>query len=136
MGSLNQDSSSVLAIFLTAPATTLPTNAGDPNVSWTSAPTHALKELSVHTPARQGDRTLIDALHPFCAVLSDTKDIRMAAKAARVGAESTRNMRARLGRAAYVEEDPSKGLPPDPGAWGIAALVEGLCTGWEGGEVP
>ena len=124
---------SVLAIFFTALATTLPARAGDTSASWILAPSRALHELSTHTPARPGDRTLVDSLYPFSLTLADTGDIRAAAKAAREGAESTRNMRARLGRAAYVEGGASKGLPPDPGAWGIAALIEGFCTGWEDG---
>ncbi|KZV65930.1 Dak1-domain-containing protein [Peniophora sp. CONT] len=132
-GSMGGTAGAILAIFFTALATTLPAHAGDPNASWPSAPSRALQELSAHTPARPGDRTLVDALHPFGATLADTEDIRAAARAAREGAESTRGMRARLGRAAYVEDATSKGLPPDPGAWGVAALVEGLCDGWDGG---
>ncbi|VDB82871.1 unnamed protein product [Peniophora sp. CBMAI 1063] len=131
--SMGGTAGAILAIFFTALATTLPAHAGDPSASWISAPSRALEELSAHTPARSGDRTLVDALHPFSITLGDTGDIRAAAKAAREGAEGTRDMRARLGRAAYVDGTTMKGLPPDPGAWGIAALVEGLCNGWEGG---
>lgn len=54
-----------------------------------------------------------------------------AVQAARDGAERTRSMQAVLGRAAYVSRDVQGGadLPPDPGAWGIVAIVEGLYQG-------
>ena len=40
-------------------------------------------------------------------------------------AAETGKMTARLGRASYVG---GESLPPDPGAVGIAALVEGIAT--------
>ena len=73
----------------------------------------ALEGLSKYTSARPGDRTLIDALAPFVAEISRTSDLSKAVEAARAGADSTKDMNARLGRASYV--DSSKGLPPDPG---------------------
>ena len=135
-----------------------------------SALSKALVALNTHTPARPGDRTIVDALAPLCT-LSSSRSIRSAhtpcvpqdspqssrpvssqaaaasarnemlahaAMVVREGAESTRYMCARLGRAAYLrggdgdETFPSEGLP-DPGAWGIAALVEGFVKGASGG---
>lgn len=89
-----------------------------------------MKSLSQYTPARLGDRTIIDALQPFCHELASGMGVGDAAKAARAGAEGTRGMRAKLGRATYVdaEYNHSKELPPDPGAWGIAAILEGLAS--------
>ncbi|EGN97290.1 hypothetical protein SERLA73DRAFT_169673 [Serpula lacrymans var. lacrymans S7.3] len=113
----------------------------------------ALSALGTHTPARPGDRTIVDALAPFCAVISSSPPppstaseeggasawigmLGEAVKAARRGAEGTRGMKARLGRAVYVGggEDGSEGggLPPDPGAWGVAAIVEGFLEGLKG----
>jgi triose/dihydroxyacetone kinase / FAD-AMP lyase (cyclizing) len=43
-------------------------------------------------------------------------------------AESTAEMSARLGRASYVG---GGRLPPDPGAVGVAALVEGMAKAME-----
>jgi len=46
-------------------------------------------------------------------------------------------MKPRLGRATYVvgnehgAHNDSRELPPDPGAWGIAAIVEGLVEGYK-----
>ncbi|KAF9459766.1 Dak1 domain-containing protein [Collybia nuda] len=92
----------------------------------------ALRALGKHTPAKQGDRTLVDALAPFCAALSSGQRLEEAVEKAKYGAEQTRNMRAVLGRATYVSTsgDPeSDTLPPDPGAWGVAAILTGFCHG-------
>jgi dihydroxyacetone kinase len=101
----------------------------------------ALEALAAHTPARPGDRTLIDALHPFCYAVADGKTLAEAAIEARKGADATKSMMPKLGRATYVvgEADPDDGgdatdqarrsLPPDPGAWGVAAILEGVVAG-------
>ncbi|KAL9937910.1 hypothetical protein V8E36_003455 [Tilletia maclaganii] len=119
---------------------------------WGPASLEALESLSQFTPARKGDRTLIDALDPFVRTLasssSSSTTFEDAVKASRAGAEATAGMVARLGRAAYVGEQRSehdcegrekaeggeKRLP-DPGAIGVAVLVEGLLEGYKkGGE--
>ncbi|KZT18852.1 DAK1/DegV-like protein [Neolentinus lepideus HHB14362 ss-1] len=115
--------------------TSLSTSLSTPPNSWSTAPLSALQSLSSYTPARPGDRTVIDALHPFCATLSSVQSLEKAVEAAKDGARSTEGMKARLGRAVYVggaEEgkDGENGLPPDPGAWGVAAIVEGVWFGY------
>ncbi|KDQ62467.1 hypothetical protein JAAARDRAFT_149358 [Jaapia argillacea MUCL 33604] len=124
----------LFALYFTSLSTSLST--GTP---LTSAPLTALHALSTYTPAKPGDRTIIDALQPFCSSLaSGTQEgggLEGAVRAARRGAESTRGMKARLGRAVYVgggerpDEEKDGALPPDPGAWGVAAIFEGF---WEG----
>lgn len=96
-----------------------------------SAPLHALQALSSYTPARPGDRTLVDALDPFCVALDSGHSFAIAVEEAVKGAESTRNMTPRLGRAVYIgfDTDLGKDLPPDPGAWGLKAVFEGLEKG-------
>lgn len=91
--------------------------------TWATASHAALVSLRKYTPAQPGDRTLVDALQPFIASLVDGKGIATAAKAARDGAESTRGMKASLGRSVYVGE---VGDTLDPGALGIAVLAEGF----------
>lgn len=91
--------------------------------AWAAAAADALDGLRRYTPARAGDRTLMDALEPFLAELQRRKDVVSAARCAREGAESTRGMLPRLGRTVYIEQ---VGDIPDPGAVGIAELVEGL----------
>jgi dihydroxyacetone kinase len=99
-----------------------------------SAAEFALTALGKYTPARVGDRTLIDALDPFVKELQESQDLWKAVEAAREGyissglrliisAAETSKMSARLGRASYVG---GESLPPDPGAVGVAALVEGI----------
>lgn len=97
----------------------------------TSAPLHALQALTSYTPARPGDRTLVDALHPFCVALDSGHPLAIAVQEAGKGAESTRNMTPRLGRAVYIgfDVDSGKDLPPDPGAWGLKAIFKGLEKG-------
>ncbi|KAG6836736.1 hypothetical protein H0H93_004142 [Arthromyces matolae] len=83
--------------------------------------------------AQLGDRTLVDALFPFCKVLCETDTtFEQAVEAAKRGVESTRMMYPVLGRAAYVTV-PSRltSLPPDPGAYGVLAIVEGIRQGLE-----
>ncbi len=90
-----------------------------------------METLLKYTPARRNDRTAIDALAPFVLALKSGKTLSDAAKAAREGAESTRAMKPRLGRAVYVVSGKETStLPPDPGAWGIAAILEGFCAGF------
>ena len=45
----------------------------------------ALEALAKYTPARVGDRTLVDALHPFVIELNEKFDLRKAVEAARQG---------------------------------------------------
>lgn len=94
--------------------------------TWAVAAAAALLSLRKYTPAQPGDRTLVDALQPFVVSLVEDKDIQTAAKAARRGAESTRRMKASLGRTVYIGQ---VGDTPDPGAIGVAVLVEGFAEG-------
>lgn len=93
----------------------------------------ALDALYKYTRARPGYRTLIDALQPFVEALKAGKGPRAAAQAAYDGAEKTRKMDALVGRASYVAKEElrkldSEGGLPDPGAVGLAALLDGFVT--------
>ncbi|KAJ3508495.1 hypothetical protein NLJ89_g5724 [Agrocybe chaxingu] len=128
----------LFAIFLTALSSSLRTISTSPTEgsldtiqTWSIAFAEALSALSAYTPAKPGDRTIS---MPFTHVL-----VRAVAQA-RDGAERTRGMKARLGRAAYLSDtgvswggDGGQELwPPDPGAWGVAAILEGLVDGFRG----
>lgn len=130
-------SGAIYAIYLTGLVQGLvkSTENSDEDASvkhWGSAAVHALESLGHYTPARPGDRTLVDALDPFCRTLQKESEsgkgakdaLSAAVKAAKEGAEHTRDLTARLGRATYVGETSEK--VPDPGAWGVWALVEGI----------
>lgn len=135
--SMGGTSGALYAIFLTGLVQGLLKSTDDSNSTatvknWASAAEHAFESLGKYTPARPGDSTLVDALEPFCRTLSkaaqDGKNAKEALKeaveAAKEGAEKTRDMMAKLGRATYVGEQAEK--VPDPGAWGIWALVDGI----------
>ncbi|KAG6872136.1 hypothetical protein C0995_012622 [Termitomyces sp. Mi166 len=127
----------LFAIFLTAVSTSLKDLRSVPTpLNWRNALVAGLDALGKYTPAQPGDRTLMDALRPFCETISqEGNTFKQAADAAKKGAESTRYMPAVLGRAAYVTiPSDLDNLPPDPGAWGVVAIVDGLCNGLSGGS--
>ncbi len=93
-----------------------------------------LSAVSRQTKAQPGDKTMMDALVPaICAIrasASADKDIasalQAAAAAARSGAESTRQLSARYGRAKFLGEK-TLGYP-DPGAFSVALIFEGFSS--------
>ncbi|GAO51173.1 dihydroxyacetone kinase Dak1 [Saitoella complicata NRRL Y-17804] len=133
-GAMGGTSGVIYSIYLNAFATALSTPpSGDvsPEVWLRSAANAALDSLLTYTTARPGDRTLIDALLPFCHALRSGATLDEALSKAREGVESTRGMKAGVGRAVYVEEGKAEGEGvPDPGAWGVVVLLEGLAQGW------
>ena len=109
----------LLAIFFAA--------AGDASAggkSWIGALSAGLDRVMQVGGAEPGHRTMIDALAPALAALPG--GVSAAAEAARRGADATSQMvRARAGRAAYLGEDKLRGHN-DPGAEGVARLLEHL----------
>ncbi|KAI1375165.1 dihydroxyacetone kinase [Hypoxylon crocopeplum] len=131
-------SGALFAIFLNALVHSLRVLApGDasPQV-WAGALKQSCDALSKYTPARPGDRTLIDALYPFVEVLGKTGDLKKAAEASKKAADDTKGMAPSLGRAVYVGGSGFEQVP-DPGAWGLASFFLGLAgikpeeDGWE-----
>ncbi|TWU72289.1 hypothetical protein ED733_003434 [Metarhizium rileyi] len=120
-------SGALYAIFLNALARALRSlSSGDLTpFLWAKALQQSCRALSRYTPARPGDRTLVDALYPFVEVLEATGDVKQAAEAAKKAADETKGMPASLGRAVYVG---GKGFEqvPDPGAFGLACFFGGL----------
>ncbi|TIA89803.1 hypothetical protein E3P99_01929 [Wallemia hederae] len=84
----------------------------------------ALDQLKLFTSARVGDRTLMDALIPFCNHLNH--GVMYAAQQATKGAENTATMTATLGRAAYCTGNDDSLTVPDPGATGVSAILMGI----------
>ncbi|KAB2102224.1 Dihydroxyacetone kinase 1 [Alternaria gaisen] len=126
-------SGAIYAIFLNALAHGLRQNApSSPQpitpVIWAKALDSSLKALGKYTPAKPGDRTLMDALYPFVETLSKTESIEKAAAAAQGGAQGTKGMKASLGRTVYVGGEGFQEVP-DPGAHGLAELLLGLSDG-------
>ncbi|KAI0148819.1 dihydroxyacetone kinase [Xylariaceae sp. FL1272] len=97
---------------------------------WGAAALGALKSLGRYTPAKVGDRTVMDTLIPFAEALSESGSFDEGVAAAVKGAERTSELKAKLGRATYVgvDKDATNG-PPDPGAWGAMLVIKGLQAG-------
>ncbi|KAH6613007.1 dihydroxyacetone kinase [Boeremia exigua] len=126
-------SGALYAIFLNNLTRYFKSHAHEPTTVnsgfWSDALDTALAALGRYTPATVGDRTLMDALIPFTTTLR-TAGLHEASLAAREGAEKTRFMRPGLGRSVYIgNEDRWLGKIPDPGAWGLSKLFEGLVRG-------
>lgn len=97
---------------------------------WAKALQMSLQALGKYTPAKVGDRTLVDAITPFIETLVETGDLRSAAAAAREGTERTKEMKASLGRTVYVgSEEEWIGKIPDPGAFGLSEFLSGIAEG-------
>ncbi|KAI0924738.1 hypothetical protein AcW2_005531 [Taiwanofungus camphoratus] len=126
-------SGALYSIFFSALAQGLQAHhAGANTVSapqWADALRAALDKLYTYTRARPPSRTLVDPLDAFVRALgaSGAPDFRGAVRAAGGAAEATRDMEAKAGRSAYVEGDRlKKERIPDPGAWGVKVVLEGL----------
>lgn len=112
---------SLVSGLLSAPSSTSVADAK----TWSAAASHALTALQAVTPARPGDRTLMDALTPFVETLAETLDVKKSARAAQDGADRTKGMTASLGRSVYVDAS-NYGKVPDPGAVGLAEFFKGM----------
>jgi dihydroxyacetone kinase len=85
-----------------------------------------LGKMMEYGGAEPGHRTMVDALMPALDALVSGASLAEAAKAARIGADSTATMtRARSGRSAYVPESALVGVT-DPGAEGVARFFSAL----------
>ncbi|KZF26640.1 DAK1/DegV-like protein [Xylona heveae TC161] len=131
--SMDGTSGALYAIFLNALANGLrlqsPSSPSEVTPAiWGKGLKYSLNSLAKYTPARPGDRTLVDALDPFVETLIASDDPKKAADAARKGAENTKGMVASLGRTVYVGGEGWQGVP-DPGAHGLSQFLTGLVEG-------
>ncbi|MGR5130861.1 dihydroxyacetone kinase subunit DhaK [Vibrio alfacsensis] len=84
-----------------------------------------LARMMEYGGAKQGDRTMIDALYPAFMVLG-SGSITDAAEAAKQGAESTATMlKAKAGRSSYLNSDSLNGTK-DPGAYAVECVFDSL----------
>jgi len=110
-------SGALLAIFFAASG-----DAKEHAASWPSALMQGATRMMFYGGARQGDRTMLDALLPGLKALQANKSVVEAAQAARDGADETARMtEARAGRASYVPDASLSGVV-DPGAEAIARV--------------
>ena len=87
----------------------------------------ALEHLLKYTRARLGDRTCLDCLIPFVETFKSTGDVDKALRDAENGVESTAKLEAKLGRSSYLDDAVTRGVP-DPGAYGLLKLLEGMVS--------
>ncbi|CZS95387.1 probable dihydroxyacetone kinase [Rhynchosporium agropyri] len=132
--SMDGTSGALYAIFLNSLVYALQQQgSGDAKEKvWAAALQSASKSLGTYTPAQPGDRTLVDALHPFIETLASSGNLQKAAEASRKGAEGTKGMKASLGRTVYIGGSGFEQVP-DPGAWGLSEFFLGL-AGIKSGE--
>jgi len=129
--SMDGTSGALYAIYLNAVATGLRSQSSGSAKQqatakiWGNAAKYALDAMSKYTPAKVGDRTLVDALAPFVESLQQSGDVKKAAQAADEGSQSTKGMKASLGRTVYVGGEGWQNVP-DPGAYGLAVFFNGL----------
>ncbi|EXJ93376.1 hypothetical protein A1O1_01768 [Capronia coronata CBS 617.96] len=129
--SMDGTSGALYAIFLNSLTHFFKLHAGEKRAVdtkfWSEALKSTLAALAKYTPARIGDRTLMDALQPYEDTLQSTGDPRKAAEAAKDGAAKTASMHPGLGRTVYIGNEASWfGKVPDPGAFGLSKFFEGL----------
>ncbi|AIM35819.1 dihydroxyacetone kinase [Sphingobacterium sp. ML3W] len=85
-----------------------------------------LDQMMAYGGAKEGARTMIDALSPAFKAISDKKDLTQIADAARQGAESTKKItKTNFGRSSYLNEETLKNIV-DPGAEIVARIFEQL----------
>ncbi len=97
--------------------------------NWSTALAAGLEAMQTYGGAKQGDRTMIDAMKPALEALVAGKGLQEAAQAARVGADGTAAMlTANAGRSSYLEARSLEGFA-DPGAEGIARIFNALAQG-------
>jgi hypothetical protein len=87
----------------------------------------ALEHLLKYTRAILGDRTCLDCLIPIVETFKRTGDEDKALRDAEKGVESTTKLEAKLGRSSYLDEAATRGVP-DPGAYGLLKLLEGMVS--------
>ncbi|XP_017883395.1 triokinase/FMN cyclase-like isoform X3 [Ceratina calcarata] len=98
---------------------------------WAQTLRTSLEIVMKYGKAKPGDRSMVDALHAFSETFEKTLDkpwteICDAVKAATWRAcESTKNMKARVGRASYVREEECF-QKMDAGAYAVAVIVDAI----------
>ncbi|KIN08418.1 hypothetical protein OIDMADRAFT_140806 [Oidiodendron maius Zn] len=113
-------SGALYCIFLSSLAQNMSTASSFPE-----ALKGALDHLLKYTRARLGDRTVLDCLIPFTETLLRTGNAKKALDEAVKGVESTKKLEAKMGRSSYLDEAATRGVP-DPGAYGLLKLLEGM----------
>lgn len=117
MRSMGGSSGVLLSILLTATGTKL--ESGE---TWPDALAAGVAAMQQYGGAKQGDRTMLDALIPAVELLQQNGTLDEAFEVANQGVEKTRQLgRAGAGRSSYLGEASLIGVP-DPGSVAIATI--------------
>ncbi|XP_059932986.1 triokinase/FMN cyclase [Gadus macrocephalus] len=130
-------SGGIYSLFLTAAAGHLTEGLSHAG-AWANAVHAGTQAMMRYGGAEPGDRTMLDALCPAVDELLKVKAapsggemavLQAAVKAAELGAESTRDLTARAGRASYIAAE--RVTLPDPGAVAVAAILRAVLESLE-----
>ncbi|XP_019967815.2 triokinase/FMN cyclase [Paralichthys olivaceus] len=131
-------SGALYSLFLTAAAGHVSEGRSDA-ASWASAVHAGTQAMRRYGGADPGDRTMLDALFPAVDELMKLTTappggqmvvLQAAVQKAASGAEHTRNLTARAGRASYIAAE--RVTLPDPGAVAVAAILRAVLESLEG----
>uniref|UniRef100_A0A3Q4BHG5 Triokinase/FMN cyclase n=1 Tax=Mola mola TaxID=94237 RepID=A0A3Q4BHG5_MOLML len=130
-------SGALYSLFLTAAAGHV-THGRSNAAAWASAMHAGTQAMKRYGGADTGDRTMLDALCPAVDVLmqlmtapgGEMAVLQTAVQKAASGAESTRDLTAKAGRASYIA--PERLTLPDPGAVAVAAIFRAVLESLEG----
>ncbi|XP_042213285.1 triokinase/FMN cyclase-like isoform X2 [Homarus americanus] len=124
-------SGGVYSILFTAAAAHITSPKASHRLTWATALRAGCDAISKYGGARQGDRTMLDALLPAVEVLEGSPDnhdlrtiLKAMATAADEGSKKTAYMGARAGRATYVRAENVSG--EDAGARSVAYILQAM----------
>ncbi|KAM8747303.1 triokinase/FMN cyclase [Acanthopagrus schlegelii] len=131
-------SGALYSLFLTAAAGHV-TEGQSNAAAWASAMHAGTQAMKRYGGAEPGDRTMLDALCPAVDELmklttappgGELAVLKDAVEKAALGAESTRHLTAKAGRASYIAAE--RVTLPDPGAMAVAAIFRAVLESLEG----
>ncbi|XP_031599595.1 triokinase/FMN cyclase isoform X1 [Oreochromis aureus] len=131
-------SGALYSLFLTAAAGHVTEGRSDA-AAWANAMNAGTEAMKKYGGAAPGDRTMLDALCPAVDELIKLTTapsgghmavLQSAVKKAASGAEATRDLKARAGRASYIS--PNLLSLPDPGAVAVATILKAILEVLEG----
>lgn len=123
-------SGALYSLFLTAAAQ--PLHVSSEPSAWAAAMNAGIEAMKKYGGAEPGDRTMLDSLCPAAQELqslhsapgSELQVLSKAVQKAEAGAEATKEMTAKAGRASYISS--ARLLHPDPGAVAVAAVLRAI----------
>ncbi|XP_043915430.1 triokinase/FMN cyclase [Protopterus annectens] len=128
-------SGALYSLFLTAAAQ--PLQVTSESAAWAAAMNAGIEAMKKYGGAEPGDRTMLDSLCPAAQELqslhsfpgSELQVLSKAVQKAEAGAEATKEMTAKAGRASYISS--ARLLHPDPGSVAVTAILRAILVALE-----